>query len=112
MNYEEDRIQASIVQALSLLRIYFFYVPNSEAGATSPAKGARMKAMGLRAGVSDLIIMAPGGKGYGLEVKTSTGVLSDKQKEFRAKCEELGWPYAVARSVDEAVAIVKKWGIA
>lgn len=112
MNYEEDRIQAAIVQALSLLGIYVFMVANDAAGATSPAKGARLKAMGLRAGLSDTVLIGPDCRAYFLEIKTPTGRLSESQKKFEALCIKRGWPYAVARSVDEAVAIVKKWGLA
>lgn len=111
-NYEEDRIQAAIVQALSLLRVYCFMVPNDAAGATSVAKATRLKAMGLRAGVADLVLIGPDGKAYFLEVKTPTGRLSDSQKKFQELCLARDSPYAVARSVDEAVAQVKAWGLA
>ncbi|HQO65733.1 MAG TPA: VRR-NUC domain-containing protein [Spirochaetales bacterium] len=111
MNYEEDRIQAAIVQALSLLGVYFFYVPNSEAGAVSAAKASRLKAMGLRSGVSDLVLIGIDGRAYFLEIKTATGKLSESQKKFQALCQAKNWPYAVARSVDEAVTKAREWGL-
>lgn len=111
MNHDESIIQAAIVQALSLLGVYLFSVPNDAAGAVSAAKGARLKALGLRAGVSDLVLMGLDGRAYFLEIKTATGKLSDSQKKFQALCAARGWPYAVARSVDEAVTKAKEWGL-
>lgn len=111
MNYEEDRIQAATVQALSLLGVYFFMVPNDAAGKSSAAKASRLKAMGLRAGVSDLVLMGADGRAYFLEIKTATGKLSESQKKFQALCQAKNWPYAVARSVDEAVLYAKAWGL-
>lgn len=111
MKHEESLIQAAVVSALSLLGLYVFMVGNDLAGKTTMARAGRMKAMGLRAGVSDLIVMGQGSKAHFLEIKTDTGRLSESQKKFEAMCLKKNWPYAVARSVDEAVEIVKKWGL-
>ena len=111
MNHEESKIQAAIVSALSLLGIFLFAVGNDFAGATSAAKAGRLKAMGLRPGVSDLVIIGRDGKGYFLEIKTATGVLSSSQKNFRDLCSLRAWPYAIARSVDEAIDQCKKWDL-
>lgn len=111
MNHDESILQAAIVQALSLLGIFLFMVPNDAAGATTAAKGARLKALGLRAGVSDLVLMGKDGRAYFLEIKTPTGKLSESQKKFQALCAARGWPYAVARSVAEATAQAREWGL-
>lgn len=109
MKHEESVIQCAIVEALSLSRVYFFSVPNERKA--SIQQMSRMKAMGLRSGVSDLVVMGHDGRAHFLEVKTATGKLSKSQMLFRELCEANGWPYAIARSSEEALTICKGWGI-
>lgn len=54
-------------------------------------------------GMADLTLFADGGKTIFVEVKTSTGRLSDQQKRFKKAVEELGFEYLVIRSKEEAV---------
>jgi hypothetical protein len=111
MKHEESIIQAAIVSALSLAGVYVLMIPNDAAGNTSMAKAGRMKAMGLRAGVSDLVVMHPDGRAHFLEVKTATGVLSPAQIRFAELCIKRGWKYEVARTVEQSLDICRKWGI-
>lgn len=111
MKHEESAIQAAIVSALSLAGIYCFMVGNDAAGKTTAARASRLKAMGLRAGVADLVIMGPDGRAHFLEIKTATGRLSPAQVAFRDLCVKRNWTYCVARSVAEAMEIVKELGL-
>ena len=114
----ESDIQIMIVEYLKLLpNIIFFSVPNEsfapkKGKLTGPQLGrmSKFKKMGLRSGVSDLII-CKNGKVYFLEVKTPKGKISENQNQFRneaifAKCE-----YAIVRSFDDAVKQLKVWGV-
>lgn len=120
----ETILQINIVETLSLLarqhRFIFFSVPNE--GALKMAGLGKMptkihplimtlKKMGLTPGVSDLVIVAEGGRFYGMEVKTEKGRLSESQVIFRDRCRELGIPYVVVRSVEEVVEQLRTWGI-
>ena len=111
MRHDESLIQSAIVSALSLAGVYVFMVPNGELGKITQAAAGRAKAMGLRSGMADLIVMSPDGRAHFLEVKTATGVLSPSQIRFAELCIKRGWKYEVARTVDEAMEIVRKWGI-
>ena len=82
-------------------------LPN--AGHRSLRMGARMKAEGLQAGAADLLVMLPGGKVAWLELKTDKGRQSLAQKGFEAKCKRLDHPYALARTLDEAIAVLTQW---
>jgi hypothetical protein len=90
---------------------YHFAIPN--AGQRSYHVAAKMKAEGLRSGVSDLCFMLPADEGYvgWLEMKKHDGSLSIAQHGFRAICERLGHRWAMARSVEEAFDIVGGWGV-
>ena len=82
-------------------------IPN--AARRSLRLGARMKAEGLQSGVADLCIMLPGGRVAWLELKTDRGRQSLAQKGFEAKCKRLDHPYALARTLDEAIAALTQW---
>lgn len=111
MRHDESLIQAQIVSALSLAGVWLFMVPNGELGKISQAAAGRAKACGLRAGISDLVLMSKDGRAHFLEVKTESGRLSESQERFRDLCLKKSWPYAVVRSVEEAVDICKVWSI-
>lgn len=81
-----------------------FAVPNG--GRRDATTGAKLKAEGALAGVSDLILLHPSDKHCALliEMKTKKGAQSDKQKEWQAKITSRGeYKYVVCRSVDDFV---------
>lgn len=98
MNHSESLLQASIVQWLQDNGFYFFSVPNEgHAKKSMPF----LKAMGLRSGVSDLVVILPLGKICFLEVKSQVGTQSEPQKRFQRRVEELGHKYFVVRDLEE-----------
>ena len=111
MKHDESIIQASIVSALSLAGVWLFMVGNDNSGKTNMAKIMRLKSMGMRAGISDLVVMSPSGVAHFLEVKTETGVLSPSQIRFAELCLKKGWKYEVCRTVGQSLDICRKWGI-
>lgn len=110
----EELIHKAIVQYLKLAgaahHFYWLHVPNG--GSRNKIEAANLKRMGVIPGVADLMIVPEGGRAHWLEVKSETGKQSPAQKAFAATMEALGSPYAVVRSVDEAEAALKGWGIA
>ena len=109
MVYAESKIQMEIVNCLQQMGVFFFAVPNERK--QSPRSGARMKSMGVRSGVADIIIMGEKGRGFCLEVKSATGRQSETQKAFQAKCVLLDWPYALVRSVEDVRRVGQLWGL-
>lgn len=79
-------------------------------GRRSKAEAGRFKALGVVAGIPDLVAIAEG-RVFGLELKTANGRLSDAQREMAARWRAAGGEYAVARSVAEASRILSEWGI-
>ena len=67
-----------------------------------------MKAEGVLAGFSDLIIIADE-KVLFIEVKTAKGYQSDLQKEFQANVERMGFQYSVCRSLQDFQLTFVKW---
>jgi hypothetical protein len=101
----EARLQSQIVQYLQSKNIYFFSVPNEAAGRDAAIRMARMKAMGLRSGVSDLVLVLPGRVVF-LEVKEAGGVQSEAQKRFQEKVEALGHQYFLVKSLEDLQKVV------
>lgn len=122
MREEEHNIQAACVRWFNLqwpeYRGLLFSVPNG--GARSKATAGKLKAEGVVAGVSDLILLVPkyntyvyfGGEmtlsyhALCIEMKTAKGRQSPEQHEWQAKVEGEGYRYAVCRSLDEFMAVV------
>jgi hypothetical protein len=66
-------------------------------------------AMGLYPGASDYMIMYKPGKMASIEFKRNkSSKLSNNQKVFKSRCEDLCIPYLCTYDVDEAVAFMEK----
>lgn len=105
----EAAIQRAIRARLAFHGIVCVAVPNE--GRRSVANGRMMKATGLLPGFPDLILLAPGGRVAFLEVKAPAGRVSSAQSEAHAMLERLGHHVAVVRSQDEAVDVLRGWGL-
>jgi hypothetical protein len=109
----EHHLQVQVLDAISTGKahpdIFAFAIPN--AARRSLRMGARMKAEGLTAGVADVCVMMPAGRAAWLEMKTLKGRQSLAQKGFEARCRRLGHPYGLARTLDEAIALLHQWKV-
>lgn len=119
ISHEEDKIQAAVVAHLKqrgVLGLVFFHVPNSSklGGKRTkdgiPLAAIRGKKLGVRAGVSDLILVH-GGKIYALELKTNKGKPSESQLQFISDLTAQGAECFVAQGLDAALAVLKRWGL-
>ncbi len=107
----EQAIQKAIVEWLWLNEdpaVWdFFHVPMNP---KSPADGRRLKELGAKAGVSDLVLDLRGRIIY-VEVKTATGKMSGPQNEWRKWAGRRLAAYHVVRSVDDMQALFDLLGI-
>lgn len=118
LDLSESDIQIQVVEYVSLLaeqcRFTFFAVPNEAMGQAKTGAGlgrmARLKKMGLRSGVADLIFFKYG-KAYCLEMKRPGEKQSENQKLFQIDAIRCGAMYAVADSFDLAMKILRGWKI-
>jgi len=111
--------QAATEPALELL----FHVPNG--GSRHPAEAKKLRQMGVRQGVPDLLLsvrrqgvggaLAKEPEGYvqysglALELKSPSGRLRDTQKWWIGRLKEQGWAVAVAYGFDEAHYIIERY---
>jgi hypothetical protein len=113
MKHDEATLQADVCKLLTHFGLYYFCVPNDLLGKSRGAalRMARYKAIGLRSGISDLVIIGSTGVAHFLEIKTKTGKQSEAQKNFEALCLSKGWNYSIARSLDDVARILVVWGL-
>ena len=107
MKHPEHDFQKQVVNYLKYNKFYVFSVPNG-LYIKNIATRKHYKAMGLTAGVSDLIIIRPGGKYVCVELKTKTGKQSPAQIEFEQKIISSGGEYFVWKSLKDAEIWVNK----
>ena len=91
----EDQEQAAVAKFLDLLGVTWCHVPNG--GFRNKATAARLKIMGVKAGVPDIFIftpppMFPNSNGVAIELKrVKGGTLSPEQKHWLESLNEYGW---------------------
>ncbi|WP_440221855.1 VRR-NUC domain-containing protein [Dokdonella sp. MW10] len=82
-----------------------YAIPNG--GGRSKAQAGKLKAEGVRAGVSDIFVSLPSGRLCGLyiEMKSKTGDPSREQREWLAESVDLGYGAACCRGAEEAMQV-------
>jgi hypothetical protein len=110
----ELQIQISLVARLKLQAspgVVFFHVPNGEV--RNKVTAAKLKAMGVLPGVADLLFFwkAEGLRALFLELKSRKGRQSQPQRLFQDRSEFIGIYYECTDNIDEAIAILTKYGI-
>lgn len=112
----EHAFQVVVAQFLSVaLRPPVFWTA-FPAGGGGKVRGARLKAAGLKAGVPDILVFAPGPHYgttvIGIELKTpKTGRVSDAQTETHADMAAAGIRCRIARSLEDVQDILLANGI-
>lgn len=83
-----------------------FAVPNG--GTRGAREASSLKAEGVKAGVSDTIILTHG-KALFLEMKKIDGKVSKVQEEFKKNVEYLGFDYIIGYGATDASCKVLEW---
>lgn len=110
--HPEQDLQINLVKHIRwrlMPRVVFFAVPNGEK--RSKVTGAILKAMGVRAGVHDLIFLLPGPVLFTLELKAGNNGMSPEQEAFARDIEAIGGSWAVASTLDDALRILVAVGV-
>lgn len=110
MRHLESALQKQVIGYIRLQypHTLSFAVPNG--GKRGKVEASIMKAEGVLAGVSDILLFWHGGMGA-IELKIGKNTESDYQKAFGARWLEIGGHYAVCRSLDDVISVMRAWGI-
>jgi len=107
----EEAIQRAVVDLLTKCGVpglVWFHVPNG--GWRSMVEAGIFKAMGVKPGVSDLILLHRG-TFYALEIKTDKGKLTPLQQRFLDDVKAAGGYATWAAGIDEAYRVLQSWGL-
>lgn len=83
----------------------FWHTPNAPGSARN---GARLKRLGARAGVSDLVLFH-NEKMFCLELKRPGGRATESQMQFMSDMGEAGAFTAICDSIDQALKCLEMW---
>ena len=111
----EADIQRAIVSTLRFVLPSGSIVHHSanevtQAGPAGAKRQAILVGMGVTPGFADLIVLSQG-KVLFLEVKSATGSLSAAQERFRDAVQAQGFPWALVRSIDDALGALSEAGM-
>ena len=107
----EQQIQRAVFEHLTVRgapAMFAFHPANG--GWRSRVEAAILKAMGVKAGVPDIIAIK-GGRCYALELKAPDGRLTPVQRDAHAALAAAGATVAVAYGLDDALARLEAWGL-
>lgn len=106
MRHLEDSLQKELIKYFRLRYrepdYLIFAVPNG--GKRSLLEATRLKQTGVRAGVSDLIILSRF-KTLFIEVKIDKGKQSDNQLEFENIVSAMGYGYFIVRNITDFIQV-------
>jgi hypothetical protein len=111
MKRPEQAIHQAVVAHLNMRaepRVFFWHTPNE--GKRGWVNAAALKAMGMTAGVPDLLILKAG-QLHALELKAPGGRLTPSQRGVIQRMIDCGAQASVAHSLDEALVTLEFWGI-
>lgn len=107
----EGEIQRAVVQHLrarGVSGLVWWHTPNG--GRRGKIEGAIFKAMGVRAGVSDLILVH-NKQIFALELKAEGGRPTTEQLTFLTEIDRAGAYTAIAPGLDRALRTLENWGL-
>lgn len=113
MRRPEEQLHRAVVDLLWVYACFghlaYAHVPNGELRAKATA--GRLKGMGVRPGVPDLLVWAGNGVHFGLELKAGRRGLTPEQVVWHSTLAALGHRTYVCRSIDEVEAALRAEGI-
>lgn len=106
MKDEEHRVQSACVRwfRYQYPQYLIFAVPNG--GWRNVVVAQKLKAEGVLAGVSDLVILAPHRAIFVEMKKGKGGRQSDSQKAFQSNVSRLGFEYYLCKGIEEFISVV------
>ncbi|MGB6658407.1 MAG: VRR-NUC domain-containing protein [Xanthobacteraceae bacterium] len=92
--------------------LVFWHTPNGVKGRSRKhhVQGAIAKGLGVRAGVSDLVLLHRG-HAYALELKAPNGRPTVEQMEFVSDFNSAGGHACIVEGLDRALRVLETWGL-
>ena len=103
MRHPEDDLQAAVAELLDMLGWLYCHVPNG--GKRNLREAARLKRMGVKAGIPDVLIFEPTIHGHGLaiELKVKPNRVTPEQLATMKALGERGWAWQPCYSMSDVM---------
>lgn len=112
---QEQELQIRMVNEVlePLSGVFGFWFTHFPAGMKrTKAEAGILKAMGMKPGVADFLILSRCATAHWIEIKPPKGgVLNDNQVEFSEMVRRMGCNWGVATSIAELVNLLEAWGL-
>lgn len=106
----EAQLHRAVAQYLRRVLTPPAFFSTFPAGGGGRVRGAQLKAMGLRAGMPDLLVFAPG-KIVGLELKAKKGTVSVHQSLTAEAFRQCDMSYLICRSVADVSLALRAFNV-
>jgi hypothetical protein len=100
---KEDNFQKALARYLDSIGVLWAHIPNG--GSRNVIEATKLKAMGTKKGVPDILIFEPKGiyNGMAIELKVGKNKISEYQKYWLEELMSRGWRCIVTYDLDEAI---------
>ena len=88
--------------------VVWWHTPNG--GQRRPVEAAIFRGLGVRPGVSDLVLLHDG-RAFALELKAERGRPSSAQMQFISEFRAAGGEASIANGLDQALRTLETWGL-
>lgn len=105
----EESLQIAVANLLNHTSLLWMHPPNG--GLRNKIVAAKLKRMGVKAGVPDILIFTPSVDvaGVAIELKVDKNRTTDKQQEWIESLTICGWACYVCRSIYEVMAVLQAY---
>lgn len=102
----EDNFQKAVARYLDTIGAFWFHCPNG--GSRNAIEASKLKAMGVKAGIPDCLIMdqRKGYSGMAIELKVGYNKPSEHQLSTFDKLVAANWMVCVSWSLDEVIEMI------
>lgn len=107
----EDKLQHAVTRYLDAAYPAVLYThPNNE-GRRTPFERYKIKLLGVKAGVPDILIFTPNDKynGLAIELKVKYNKPTDKQQAWLKSLQRCKWHASVQRNLDDVIALIDNY---
>lgn len=103
---KEDQLQIACARYLDYQGVLWCHVANERQ--TSPARGGKLKAMGVKKGVPDILVFEPRGQcpGMAIELKVGRNKTTKEQEGWLFYLQQRGWLCRVVYTLDQFIELV------
>jgi hypothetical protein len=101
----EQDLQRAVAEFLDLCLLppaRWLHIPN-QVGTRDRYEAELLKAMGVKPGAADVLVLTGAGRFVWIELKSDAGRLSPAQQDWRDWCQSIGAPWFLCRSVADVV---------